>query len=819
MGTDMNSTLGGSVGDWAHRRPGHAQRRLLRHAFFARCAIAAIGASALAACGGGGSGGTVVSTPAPAPAPSPSPTPTPAPTPTIIPAAEFDTAEYRDSDGPDLHNAIAAWQEGATGEGVAIAIIDTGIDSDNPEFAGRISTASADVAGSRSIESIDGHGTQVALVAAAARNGEGVMGIAYDATIIAYRTDTPGTCDGYDPANPDTGCSFDDHDIATGVNLAVANGARVINISLGGSLPTQELSNALAAAAQAGAVIVVSAGNDGESTDLTLDPSNPDPFAIGAFQAAAGNLIIAGSVDENAVISGFSNKAGDYGSAFLAAQGEDVCCVYEDGEIYTETIGGTDYVYVVNGTSFAAPQISGAAALLAQAFPNLTGTEIVELLLTTAVDKGASGTDEVYGSGVLDIAAAFAPQGTTSLAGSTTVLSLASATGSVSPAMGDAGAQGALGAIVLDGYDRAYTLNLATSLRAAARRRDFAHGLMASSHARHVETGPIAMSFSVADTDAGMGAGTGSPMNLSEADADSARVLAARITARLSPETAIAFGFRQGSAGLEAGLQGREGAAFMVASEAGSDMGFAAMRDGSMALRQDMGGWGLTVSGESGRVWTPLFDQDLLGVSPREDYLSRFGVTADMKRGSFSGRLGISWLSEDGTMLGARFAEALAGDGGADSLFLDASAAWRPAAGWRIGASWRQGFTRAARGGLVASESMMASNAWSVDAVRGNVLTPGDRLAFRVSQPLRVSGGGLTMNLPVSYDYASESAGFARRTLSLSPSGREIASEVSWQGPLWGGSMAASLFHRREPGHVASLPDDYGAGLRWGMNF
>ena len=103
--------------------------------------------------------------------------------------------------------------------------------------------------------------------------------------------------------------------------------------------------------------------------------------------------------------------------------------MYQDGEIYTETQDGSEFVYVINGTSFAAPQISGAAALLAQAFPNLSGREIVSLLLYNARYAGASGTDSVYGRGILDIGSAFQPSGVTTLAGSELPLSLVAAAG------------------------------------------------------------------------------------------------------------------------------------------------------------------------------------------------------------------------------------------------------------------------------------------------------------------------------------------------------------------------------------------------------
>lgn len=770
--------------------------------------LAALSALAmLPSCGGGGSGDQPISTPTPTPAPEPQPTPT----------IDFDTAEFRRSDGPALHDAIAAWQDGATGAGVGIAIIDTGIDPDNPEFAGRISSASRDVAGDRGINSPDGHGTQVALVAAAARNDRGVMGIAYDATIIAFRADLPGTCQGFDPVNPVTGCSFDDTDIARGVNLAVSAGARVINISLGGSTPSGVLSNALASAAAAGAVIVVSAGNDGEGGDLSVDPDNPDPFAIGTLGAGGANVIIAGSVDADAQISAFSNKAGRSAASFLTAQGEDVCCVYQDGQIYTETQNGTDFVYVVNGTSFAAPQIAGAAALLAQAFPNLSGSEIVRLLLDNARDAGARGTDAIYGRGVLDIGAAFAPSGTTTLAGHGTALSLATAAGSVSPAMGDAGQQGTTGAILLDGYKRAYAVDLAGRLLNAAPRRDLARALMGSARGASLQAGGVGASFAVAE---GIhGPRSGALMQLGGDDAAQAQLLAARVSARIAPGTEVAFGFRQGAGGLEASLRGADRPAFMVAQDPGADLGFAALTQGSMAIRRDMGGWGLTLAGESGTVWNDRLDDELSILPPRRNRLARYGMSADVQAGEMDASLGASWLKEDDTLLGGSFQSALVGKGGADSVFLDLSVGWEASPDWRFAFSLRQGFTRPVAGGLMTGAALLHTSGWSIDVARSGILSSRDRLALRVSQPLRVESGALALNLPVAYDYATESATMGISRLSLSPSGREIATELSWEGPIWGGTAAASLFLRRDPGHIASASADMGAGLRWSRAF
>ena len=427
----------------------------------------------VAACGGGGGGGGPISTPAPAPAPTPvpapTPTPVPAPTPTPTPAptsglppaqpvpSAFNTAEFRRSDGPLEHNAATAWNAGRTGQGVTIAIVDTGVDADSPEFAGRISPLSKDILNAgRDISGSDDHGTHVAMIAAAARNGTGILGIAFDATIMALRTDSIGSCAPDSPQDANADCSFADSAIADAINYASSNGAKVINISLGGEGATAAVRSAVAAAANRGTLIVVSAGNDGAA--------QPESFATLLDTSAAGGLIIVGSIDADGSISDFSNKAGTQNSHYLTARGDRLCCAYENGELYVDSEG---FVYLFSGTSFSAPQVAGAAALLAQAFPNLTGREIADILLRSAFDAGATGTDTVFGRGILDIARAFQPLGTTSLAGSGQAVALGDVTGAGSPAMGDALAAASLPAVVLDEYRRAFETDLAGTLRGA----------------------------------------------------------------------------------------------------------------------------------------------------------------------------------------------------------------------------------------------------------------------------------------------------------------------------------------------------------------
>ena len=345
---------------------------------------------------------------------------------------------------------------------MAIGIIDSGIDTSNSEFAGRIAAGSADIAGSRGISNADSdHGTLVALVAAAARNNSGIMGIAYEADILAMRADSPGTCTSKD------GCAFFDGAITAGIDRAVQQGAKVINISLGGSAPNNQLRGAIGRAAAAGVVVVVSAGNDADSPTPSQDPNNPDPFAAGLRAAGNGNVIIAGSVDSSGTISNFANKAGSEADSYLMAFGERVCCVYTGSSIKITVQNGQNFVTVISGTSFSAPQIAGAVALLRQAFPNLTGVQAVNLLLGSARDLGAAGTDPIYGRGLLDVGKAFAPQGTMSLPGTLVPLPTGDTTGITSPAMGDAAQSAALSAVMLDSYARAYRIDLGSQFKSA----------------------------------------------------------------------------------------------------------------------------------------------------------------------------------------------------------------------------------------------------------------------------------------------------------------------------------------------------------------
>lgn len=152
----------------------------------------------LAACGGGGVNGPGTSAP---PTSMPVPTPAPAPAPTPTPTGAATSAEYQASGAVVLAKTAFAYDRGITGKGVTIAVIDSGINRSTPEFSGRISadstgfeqkvarcgTCAPETVPPYSIDDRDGHGTEVASIAAAARNGSGPQGVAPDATILALK--------------------------------------------------------------------------------------------------------------------------------------------------------------------------------------------------------------------------------------------------------------------------------------------------------------------------------------------------------------------------------------------------------------------------------------------------------------------------------------------------------------------------------------------------------------------------------------------------------------------------------------------------------
>ncbi|MBW2999787.1 S8 family peptidase [Candidatus Woesearchaeota archaeon] len=254
----------------------------------------------------------------------------------------------------------------ATGEGVTVCIVDTGIDKDHPDLQANIAGGINFVPKGRTIdlnkwEDDNGHGTHVAGTIAALDNSIGVVGVAPSASLLVVKAlDRRGS--GYLS------------DIIAGIEFCVDNGADVISMSLGTNSDILEMQNAVDAAYAAGVLLVAAAGNDYSGA---VD-----------YPGAYSSVIAVAATDINDNIASFSDVGPE---VELAAPGVNIFSTYKNGEYDTKSV-----------TSMATPHVSGVAALAIQTNPTLTNAEIRTLLQTTADDLGAPGYDTIFGYGLVD---------------------------------------------------------------------------------------------------------------------------------------------------------------------------------------------------------------------------------------------------------------------------------------------------------------------------------------------------------------------------------------------------------------------------------
>ena len=177
-----------------------------------------------------------------------------------------------------------------------------------------------------------------------------------------------------------------------------------------------------------------------------------------------------------------------------------------------------------------------------------------------------------------------------------------------------------------------------------------------------------------------------------------------------------------------------------------------------------------------------------------------------------------SLLDEHDTILGAP-GNLWTGSIGSKSWFADAKASYSLGSRWQVNASYRRGWTRLGAAGLRDRVDRMQSDAWSADLSGFGLLAANDHFAVRIAQPLRIASGGISLTLPIAYDYGTLTSNFGRQFLSLSPTGRERDVEAAYSVAVGDGFLTANGFWRHEPGHIKVASDDLGFALRFNRKF
>ncbi|MFN8472916.1 MAG: S8 family serine peptidase [Anaerolineae bacterium] len=278
---------------------------------------------------------------------------------------------FKDEWGLARTGVPAAWDLTRGSPDVVVAVLDTGVDANHEDLRGQLVAGYDFVHNTRTPDDDNGHGTHVTgIIAAAANNGIGISGVAPGSRVMPIKV----------MSALGNGSHFV---IAQGIEHALRNNARILNLSMGGDTPSDTLKQAIDHAWAAGALVVAAAGND--NTDK---PSYP---------AAWPNVISVGAINTDDTRAPFSN----YGQTIS---------VVAPGVAILSTLPGNRYE-AWPGTSMAAPIVSGIAALLWSRNPSLTNDQVRERLISTAERLGTSiydpnGHNSEYGYGLVNAAQA-----------------------------------------------------------------------------------------------------------------------------------------------------------------------------------------------------------------------------------------------------------------------------------------------------------------------------------------------------------------------------------------------------------------------------
>ncbi|MGI9510942.1 MAG: S8 family peptidase [Geminicoccaceae bacterium] len=726
--------------------------------------------------------------------------------------------EYANSTGLSQLNAAEGYARRTGGlpggQGVRIAIIDSGIDVTHPDLGNLAGTSWA--AGGEAISG-DSHATFVAGIAGASRtqstNPNDMHGMAYRATLVNFQASRPSQNSG------NGGVSFGTADLVDAIRAASglasdtsAVESDILNLSLGALSSSDStfaaLRTAMRSAASENKIMVLAAGNEGQSGNPSdkLQPIYPAAYADDT--GIAGHAIVVGNLTASNQAAATSNFCGDTRNYCLFAPGSNI----------RSTLNGGGYG-VGSGTSFAAPYVAGAAAVVKAAFPGVSSRDVVDRLLLTAADLGTAGVDDTFGRGRLDLEAAMAPVGPTGFPIGPTVdgslRPVETSTLRLGPGLTLNPAAKALlaRAMAVDGMGFPFTVDLAGHVEIT--KRDHGLSTFVGNDLRSAATAGLPHARIAAFvSENGIADPTGASSKAWRGEAGDERV-PLRFVFDVNDDASVFASINGGSRprlGLEARL-GERRASFMQAG------GFLAPSDGLAAMSSGVG-----------TSFRPLEGTEI-AVSAFTSTIERDGPTASLQRfeiaqeamGGVELRLGLTLVQEDEGFIGGSANGIFGEQTSARSDFLTVSflGPLVDDVDWFTSFSHGRSSIGGGDGALLGDWSDSRSEAFGAGVVIRDVAKEDDGLTLLVGQPLRQKRARASIELPVARQ-TDGTVVTERQELDFAPKAREISTEIGYRLPLDNEdrhNLQAAGFLRLNPDHDGSRDPEAGFGFAYRWRF
>ncbi|MBM5782537.1 MAG: hypothetical protein FJ368_03855 [Pelagibacterales bacterium] len=781
-------------------------------------------------------------------------------------AEYYKTTEYQKQWGLDSINAADAYaylssnNKEQAGEGVKIGITDTGVKLTHQEISANDSGLGYDFDNyDSSVTDSSGHGTHVASTAAGVRDGNGMHGVAYNSEIIAVQMMNSSEYGIEYAANKGAGV------INMSWAFSDANG-NSLQLSIGGSTyeaiydsMQSEFDAAIASNSGLGSVLVAANGNDSYTNYISA------PAIFSQDSRLNGIMIAVGSVNKESdgsySISDFSNQCKQAKEYCLVAPGG----YYNESGIYAAGISSNSSYTEKVGTSMATPHVTGAAAVIRAAWPLLTAAETVQILLDTATDLGASGTDDIYGKGMLNLYEAVQAQGTTILSSGTRINSSGYTVDQTSinsdPIFGDAFTKNVAtelrSTVFFDKYGRDYKANLDKNITA---RSSYTVPTLDSIAFNNYNSKTIPISF-------GINKSSKLQLELKSYNDNNWKSSASSINYGLSSNEinmqnnfglkhlvvdrskedsyltkSQGFSFTQDfSKNFQAGFAFNTNEADNLKQTQFSNIGFISVSNfaanpyqnfvSSSSYSADLSNvrnfnqlfvskkfmdnkFALTASHQTSYNTNSNFSK----VSNIQNQVSDFTFTY-LPGSDSSTSLSFGNLNEfDNNLLNSKSLGAFSTAGNSKTSYFKISSSRKLAEDLYLISSFSEGQTQANGNnqGIFRSYEDIKSRSSSVGLVNNNIF--GGKIGFIYSEPMRVYSGKASINVPVARD----SSGIVRysSTVSLKPTGKEQDLELFYSRNLSDNSQVKFNFiTQKQPGNIKDAESNYLGFMSYGLKF